>query len=279
MKEQGLIVPDVPSSVNVVPTSIWRLPKISMRFFPVYRRHLLVWRKLAISSILGNIADPLITLVAFGYGLGQLLPTVAGMPYIVFLAAGSLCMSTMMAASFEALYSAFSRMHVQKTWESIMNAPIELDDVLAAEWLWAATKSLFSAIAILVVMVGLGISRQPTLLGVLPVVMLVGLTFSALGLCFNALASGYDSFSYYFTLVLTPMIFVSGVYYPMSNLPEWLSLLAAILPLASAVDLVRPLVVGQFPENALPKILHLMVFAVAAFYLALALTRRRFEKN
>jgi lipooligosaccharide transport system permease protein len=264
---------------NFQTTSIWRIPKLSFRFFPVYRRNLLVWRKLAISSILGNIADPLITLVAFGYGLGQLLPTVAGMPYIVFLAAGSLCMSTMMAASFEALYSAFSRMHVQKTWESIMNAPIELDDILAAEWLWAATKSMFSAIAILVVMVVMGISREPTLIGVLPVVLLVGLTFSALGLCFNALASGYDSFSYYFTLVLTPMIFVSGVYYPMGNLPEWLAVLASILPLASAVDLVRPLVVGSLPENIFPKVLHLVVFAVAAFYIALALTRRRFEKN
>jgi lipooligosaccharide transport system permease protein len=257
--------------------STWRFPAFSLRFLPVYRRNLLVWKKLAISSILGNIADPLITLVAFGYGLGKLLPSVEGIPYIVYLAAGSLCMSTMMAASFEALYSAFSRMHVQKTWESIMNAPMELDDVVAAEWLWAATKSMFSAVAILIVIAALGISRELTLILVIPVAALVGLTFSALGLCFNAKAKGYDSFSYYFTLVLTPLIFISGVYYPMSNLPTWLQTVAEVLPLASAVDLVRPAVIGQWPSNILAKLLHLTGFAMLAFYLALVLTRRRFE--
>jgi lipooligosaccharide transport system permease protein len=259
--------------------SVWRIPEFSARFLPVYRRNLLVWKKLAISSVLGNIADPLITLVAFGYGLGKLLPMVEGIPYIVYLAAGSICMSTMMAASFEALYSAFSRMHVQKTWESIMNAPVELDDVLTAEWLWAATKSMFSAIAILVVMLVIGISREPTLILVLPVAALVGLTFSALGLCFNAKANGYDSFSYYFTLVLTPLIFISGVYYPVENLPQWLQFISSILPLASAVDLVRPAVTGQWPNYIWPKLLHLAGFAAIAFYIALVLTRRRFEKN
>jgi lipooligosaccharide transport system permease protein len=259
--------------------SAWRLPELSMRFLPVYRRNLLVWKKLAVSSVLGNIADPLITLVAFGYGLGKLLPMVQGVPYIVYLAAGSICMSTMMAASFEALYSAFSRMHVQKTWESIMNAPVELDDVLAAEWLWAATKSMFSAIAILAVIIAMGISRAPTLVLVLLVAALVGLTFSALGLCFNAKAKGYDSFSYYFTLVLTPLIFISGVYYPMDNLPGWLQAIASVLPLASAVDLVRPAVIGEWPIDIVLKLGHLLVFALAAFYLALVLTRKRFEAN
>jgi lipooligosaccharide transport system permease protein len=257
----------------------WRWPKLTRRFLPVYKRNLLVWKKLAVSSVLGNIADPLITLVAFGYGLGALLPAVAGMPYITYLAAGSLCMSTMMAASFEALYSAFSRMHVQKTWESIMNAPVEIDDILAAEWMWAASKSMFSAIAILAVIFVLGISREPTLVFVLPVVTLVGLTFSALGLCFNAKAKGYDSFTYYFTLVLTPMVFISGVYYPMDNLPQWLQIIASILPLASAVELVRPLVIGQWPAGVLFKMAHLTIFALGAFYIALVLTRKRFESS
>jgi lipooligosaccharide transport system permease protein len=260
-------------------TGIWRVPKLSLRFIPIYLRNLLVWRKLAISSVLGNIADPLITLVAFGYGLGKLLPSVEGIPYIVYLAAGSICMSTMMAASFEALYSAFSRMHVQKTWESIMNAPIELDDVVTAEWLWAATKSMFSAIAILAVIVALNISREPTLVLLIPVSVLVGLTFSAIGLCFNAKARGYDSFSYYFTLVLTPMIFISGVYYPMTNLPDWLQVIAATLPLAPAVELVRPAVIGQWPKHIFLPMLHLVLFAAGAFYMALVLTRHRFEKN
>ena len=103
---------------------LYQLPKFSLRFLPIWRRNFLVWKKLAAASVLGNIADPLITLVAFGYGLGSLVKQVDGVPYIHFLASGSMCMSVMMAASFEALYSAFSRMHVQKTWEALLNAPI-----------------------------------------------------------------------------------------------------------------------------------------------------------
>ncbi|MCO5107839.1 MAG: ABC transporter permease [Burkholderiaceae bacterium] len=251
-------------------------PRPSTRFLPVYRRNLLVWRKLAVASIIGNIADPLIILVAFGYGLGRLLQQVDGVPYIVFLAAGSMCMSTMMAASFESLYSAFSRMHVQRTWESLLNAPLELDDIVIAEWLWAATKSVLSGVAIVAVVWLLGISRAPTLVLALPVVALTGLVFGAIGLCVNALARGYDFFTYYFTLVLTPMIFLSGVYYPVAQLPHWLATIAGALPLAAAVELARPLVLGRLPEAPLAPLLTLLAYAGGALYLAMILTRRRF---
>ena len=152
--------------------NVWRPPELSLRFWPVFLRNLLVWRKLAIPSLVGNIAEPLMWLVAFGYGMGALVGQVtvgsAGqsvkVPYILFLASGSICMSAMQAASFEALYSAFSRMHVQKTWDGIMNAPVRLDDIVLAEMLWAAFKSLFTVTAILAVMLVLGISYSPKLL-------------------------------------------------------------------------------------------------------------------
>ncbi|MBX3613403.1 MAG: ABC transporter permease [Burkholderiaceae bacterium] len=256
--------------------NLYAAPRPSMRFLPVYRRNLLVWRKLAVASVIGNIADPLIILVAFGYGLGRLLQQVDGVPYILFLAAGSMCMSTMMAASFESLYSAFSRMHVQRTWDSLLNAPLELDDIVIAEWLWAATKSVLSGIAIVTVVWLLGISREPTLVLALPVVALTGLVFGAIGLCVNALARGYDFFTYYFTLVLTPMIFLSGVYYPVAQLPDWLAAIAGALPLAAAVELARPLVLGRLPDAPLVPLLVLLAYAGGALYLAMILTRRRF---
>jgi len=253
------------------------LPVLSLRLLPVMRRHFLVWRKLALPSLLANVADPLITLVAFGYGLGRLLPEIGGVPYIVFLAAGSICMSTMMAASFESLYSAFSRMHVQRTWESLLNAPLLLDDVLAAEWLWAAAKACLSGLAIILVAVALGVSRTPLLLAVLPVVVLTGLAFAAIGLCVNAVARGYDFFSYYFTLVLTPMTFISGVFFPVSQLPEWLQAISAALPLTAAIALARPLVLGGWPLEVLQPVAVLVAYAAGGFYLAAVLTRRRFE--
>jgi lipooligosaccharide transport system permease protein len=262
--------------------SIWRAPQLSMRWWPVFLRNLLVWRKMAIPSILGNIADPLIALVAFGYGLGALVGQVqmgdVKVPYIVYLGGGYICTSAMNAASFEALYSAFSRMHVQKTWDGIMNAPVNLDNILLAEMLWAAFKSLTTAIAILLVMLGLGISRSPLLLVALPILLMVGITFSCIALVFNALAKGYDFFTYYFTLFMTPMMFLSGVFFPREQLPGWLQTASAWLPLTNAVELVRPLFMNRWPEQALQHFLILAAYATASFWVALALTRKRFAK-
>lgn len=254
---------------------LYRLPDFSWRFIPIWKRNFLVWKKLAIASVLGNIAEPLITLLAFGYGLGSLLQTINGIPYIQYLASGSICMSIMMASSFETLYSAFSRMHVQKTWEALLNAPIALDDVILAEMIWAATKSMFSAVAILAVIFTLGIGLNTYTLVAIPIFFLIGLTFASLGLVINAVAKGYDFFTYYFTLVLTPMIFLSGVYYPATQLPIWLQEVSQILPLTAAVHLVRPLILGGWPDSPVTNIFILCGYCIVGFYIAMVLTRRR----
>jgi lipooligosaccharide transport system permease protein len=258
----------------------WRPPSLSMRFWPVFRRNLLVWRKLAVPSLIGNIAEPLIWLVAFGYGMGMLVGRVRvggiEVPYILFLASGSICMSAMNAASFEALYSAFSRMHVQKTWDGIMNAPVGLDDIVLAEMLWAAYKAIFTSTAILLVMLALGISHSPKLLVAWCVLAAVGIAFSCIALIFNALAKGYDFFTYYFTLFLTPMMFLSGVFFPREQLPAAVRFVSEWLPLTAAVELVRPMFIDQWPTHVIEHLLVLAVYAVAAFWAALALTRKRF---
>ncbi len=260
--------------------SAWRAPDLTSRWWPVFQRNFLVWRKLFWPSLLGNTADPLITLVAFGYGLGALVGQVrlgdTLVPYILFLASGSVCMSAMNAASFEALYSAFSRMHVQKTWDGIMNSPVSLDDVVFAEMVWAAYKAFFTATAILVVMLLLGISHSPMLLLAWPLLFVVGVTFSSLALIFNALAKGYDFFTYYFTLFLTPMMFLSGVFFPRDQFPPVVKTITDWLPLTAAVELVRPLFLGRWPDDAATHLLVLVVTAIVAFWIALALTRKRF---
>ena len=253
-----------------------------LRFWPVFLRNFLVWRKMIIPSLIANIAEPLMWLVAFGYGLGALVGEVQlgadKVSYIVFLASGSICMSAMNAATFEALYSAFSRMHVQKTWDGIMNAPVRLDDVLLAEMLWAAFKAIFTATAILFVMLALGIANSWKVLLAWPILLGVGITFSCLALIFNALAKGYDFFTYYFTLFLTPMMFLSGVFFPLDNLPEGVRWLAMALPLTQAVSLVRPLFMDQWPEHVMVHLGILTAYAVAAWTIALHLTRKRFKQ-
>jgi len=219
-------------------TKYLALPDFSTRYFYVWRRNSLVWRKLAVPALLGNLADPMIYMFGLGYGLGAMLSDMNGMSYIAFLAAGTVCSSTMMSASFEAMYSGFSRMHVQRTWDAIMNAPVTLDDV----------------------------------------VLLTGLAFASLGLIITALSPSYDFFSYYFTLALTPMMLVCGVFFPVTQLPAGLQVAAQILPLTHAIELVRPLLNGVVPAQALMHFSVLAVYAVAGFYVALVLMRRRLLK-
>jgi len=248
---------------------------VSRAWVAVWRRNFLVWRKLAAESVLGNIVEPLFYLVGFGIGFGTLVPEVDGVRYIAYLAGGTICYSTMMAASFEALYSGFSRMHVQRTWEGILNAPVSLEDVVFAEWVWAASKSFLSGMAVLLVAVALGLGRSWTMLFIVPTAFLIGLCFSGLGLVMTALAKSYDFFMYWFTLAITPMMLVCGVFYPLSNMPGWLQAVAKALPLTHGIALGRPLLLGRWPEAPLLHVAVLLAYGVAGFAIALRLFRRR----
>jgi len=248
---------------------------MSLRFIAVWRRNFLVWRKLAIPSILGNLADALIMLFGLGYGLGAVLGNMGGTSYFAFLAAGFVASSTMYAATFESLFSAFSRMHVQKTWDAILNAPMTLEDVVAGEWAWAATKSLAAGACMLAVIPAFGYAASPLALAALPVVALVGLAFAGVGLLINALATGYDFFSYYMTLVLTPMMMLSGVFFPVEQLPAAVQAAAHALPLYHGVALARPLLLGEVPQAILLHVAVLLAYAIGGFYVAVLLTRRR----
>ncbi len=257
---------------------VFALPSMSLRFVPVWRRNLLVWRKLAVPSLLGNLADPLIYVLGLGYGLGSMLPQVGGVPYIAFLAAGMVCSSTMNSATFEAMYSAFSRMHVQRTWDAIMNAPLELDDVVLAELVWAASKSVLSGAAILAVAWLLGLTHSLLSLWVLALVPVVGLAFGALALVVTAMARSYDFFMYYFTLIVTPMSLLCGVFFPVDQLPAAFQAIAAFLPLTHAVAIARPLLLGDIPDQVAVHVLVLLAYAAAGFYAASVLFRRRLLK-
>ncbi len=251
-------------------------PRLSLRFLPVWRRHFLVWRKLAIPSILGNLADPMFYMLGFGYGLGSLMPRIDGASYLTFLSAGTLCYSTMNSASFEVLYSGFSRMHVQKTWEAMLNAPLALDDVLLAELAWGASKSMLSGLAILAVIWTLGLEHDWTMsLWTIPLVLLIGLTFSAMGLVVTALSPSYDFFMYYFTLAITPMVLLCGVFYPMERMPQLLQVVAMFLPLSHAIALARPLILGTIPTAIGWHVLNLLLWTGASYWLATGFTRRR----
>lgn len=248
---------------------------ISPVWMAVWRRNYLVWKKLAAESVLGNIIEPLFYLVGFGLGFGSMLPEVDGVKYIAYLAGGTICYSTMLSASFEALYSGFARMHVQRTWEGILNAPVSLEDVVFAEWIWAASKSFLSGVAVLLVAVALGLAQSWTMVFILPLAFLIGLCFSGLGLVMTALAKSYDFFMYWFTLALTPMMLLSGVFYPIANMPGWLQAISNALPLTHAVAVGRPLLLGRWPESWVLHVLVLAAYGIAGFLVALRMFRKR----
>ena len=253
-------------------------PHLSLKFIPIWRRHFLVWKKIAVTSILGHLADPIIYMLGLGYGLGSMLPQMGGTSYLIFLAAGTICYSTMNSATFEALYSGFARMHEQRTWEAILNTPITLDDIVVSEILWAASKSLLSGLAVLVVIWMLGLTSSMLSLWLIPLSLLVGLCFAALGLIMTALAPSYYFFMYYFTLVITPMMLLSGVFFPVEQLPSMLQIVAAILPLSHAIDLARPLLNGLLPTSISLHISVLAAYTMFGFYISLVLFRRRLSQ-
>jgi lipooligosaccharide transport system permease protein len=253
-------------------------PQPSLRFLPVWRRNFLVWRKLTIPSILGNLADPLLYMLGFGYGLGALVPQMQGMSYIAFIAGGTICSSTMNSASFESMYSGFSRMHVQRTWDAILNTPLDLDDVVMAEITWSASKATLSGLAVLLVATVLGLTHSWLALWIAPLTLLLGIVFASLGLIMTALSPSYDFFMYYFTLVITPMMLLSGVFFPVEQLPPALQSVSAVLPLTHAVAIARALMNGAVPGALLTHLAVLLAYAAVGFQIALALTRNRVLK-
>lgn len=251
------------------------LPRNLRNWMMVWYRNYMVWKKLAIPSMIGNLADPMIYLFGLGLGLGLMVGQVNGVSYIAFLAAGTTASSVMMSASFESMYSAFSRMHVQRTWEAIMHAPLTLGDVVLGEIAWAASKAVLSGLAIMLVAGALGYAQMPGALLALPVIVLAGIAFAALAMIVTALAPSYDFFMFYQTLVMTPMLLLSGVFFPLEQLPQGVQAATKLLPLAHAVALIRPLMLGRPAEDVG---LHLVVlggYAVVALVVCLVLLRRR----
>jgi len=248
-----------------------------MRWVAVWQRNFLVWRKLFAASVLTNLADPLIMLFGLGYGLGALLPSVEGMSYVAFFAAGTLCSATMFTASFESMFSGFSRMHGQKTWDAILYAPLTIDDVVAGEIIWAASKAWLSGATILAVVAVFGLAASPLVVLTLPVAFLVGLAFAAVGMIMTVLAKNWDFFSFYMTLIMTPMTMVSGVFFPAEQLPRPVLAVAQALPLYHGVELVRPLVAGRLPTEIVLHIAVLLVYAAAGYAITITFARRRFS--
>lgn len=253
----------------------WSAPRVTFGALAVWRRNLLVWRKLIAPSLLFNFGEPFLYLLGLGFGLGRFIGEIDGIPYFTFLASGLLASSAMNGATYEGMYSVFTRMVPQKTYDGMLATPLDIEDIVAGEMLWCATKGFVSAIAILLVAAILGAVQSWTVLWCIPLFILVGLAFGGPAIVASAISPSYDFFAYYQTLVLTPMFIFCGVFYPVATLPDWLQNVVQIAPLTHAIGLIRPLAAGLAVENILVHLSVLAAYATVSMYLAIVLVRRR----
>jgi lipooligosaccharide transport system permease protein len=207
--------------------------------FRVWQRNFTVYTKLYKSSIVLNFVEPVLYLTALGFGLGAFVKEIDGMPYINYIAPGIIASSTMFATMYECTYGTYVRMTYQKTFDAILVTPVNIDDLIAGEIMWGATKSMFYGSIIIFVIYVFGLVDSPLIIFVIPLLYISGLIFAEISVIFTAVVPGIDSFNYFFTLFMTPMFLFSGVFFPLDNLPPVVEKIAYFTPLYHLVNICR----------------------------------------
>ena len=242
----------------------------------VWRRNLALYRRTWKLNLLPNFFEPLLYLVSVGVGVGAYITEMGGTSYVAFLAPGLVAVAAMNGASFEVTYNAFVRMNFEKTYESMLTTPIQPEDVLVGEVLWAVTRSLVYGGIFWLVVAALGLAPLPGSLLAVPLVPLTGLLFAALGIAFSLRIPSIDLFSFYFTLFITPLFLFSGVFFPLEERLSgaWLWV-AEALPLLHPVRLVRAAFRGEASWILLWDLAYIALVSVALLWVAARVTRRQ----
>lgn len=199
----------------------------------------MVYTKLYKSSIAFNFVEPVLYLVALGLGLGGFVREINGVSYIQFIAPGLIASSSMFATASECTYGTYIRMTYQKTFDAILATPVHIHDLVAGEMMWGATKSVFYGSVIALVISFFGLIGSPLIILAVPVLFLSGLIFAEISIITTAFVPGIDSFSYFFTLVLTPSFLFSGIFFPIDTLPSPVNQIAFFIPLYHLVNVCR----------------------------------------
>ena len=256
---------------------------ITSRFYPVWYRNWIVYRRTWKVSFLPPFLEPILYIAAFGFGLGSLIDSITyqglKLSYVGFIAPALIAVSIMNSSFFETTYSSFVRMYYLKTFDATMSAPVSVDEVTTGEIVWGATRSLLAATIMLAVLSAFGLIRWPYSLLILPLAVLGGLGFGAIGMMFTGIVPNIDLFTLPTFLFITPMFLFSGTFFPLSTLPGWAQWLAMALPLTHLSNLSREICLG-FPGgwSILWSVLYLTVFAAVFFIVAIVMMRRRLIK-
>jgi lipooligosaccharide transport system permease protein len=245
--------------------------------FRVWQRNFTVYTKLYKSSIVFNFIEPTLYLVALGFGLGAFVKEINGVPYINFIAPGIIASSSMFATASECTYGTYVRMTYQKTFDAILATPVNIDDLVAGELMWGATKSMLYGTIILIVISLFGLVNSPLIIFAIPVLFFSGFIFAETSIIAVALVPGIDSFSYFFTLLLTPSFLFSGIFFPLDTLPPIVVKIAFFTPLYHLVNICRAFSSGMFQTVWVDFLWVLVVAALLAPY-PFRLMRKRIIK-
>lgn len=256
------------------------LPKLTYRVWKVWRRNFDVFMKTFKTNFFPPLLEPIFYLAAMGTGLGALITqSIEGQSYIQFLAPALVSITIMYSSFFECTYGSFVRMYYQRTFDAIIATPISIEEVIAGEILWGATRSLIGGAIVLGVVAAFGLISSPLFVLVLLVAFFGGLMFSAIGLCFTALAPNIDFFNYPQYLFITPMFLLSSTFFPLTLLPRPLQIFAqAVLPLTHIVNLTRWSIFGSGELSFILSLVWIAAVTPVFFVLAINLMKRRLVK-
>jgi len=246
-----------------------------MAMLRIFARHMAVFRKIWFTNIMFNFIEPLLYLTAMGYGLGAFVRDIGGLSYIQYIAPGMIASSAMFAASFECTYGSFVRLHYQKTFHAMLVGPVTVRDIVSGEILYATFKSTVFGLVILAVITVLG-QVQSWWAALIPLFLVIpGLTFSLLALCYTGVTDNIDKFNYYVTLFLTPSYLFSGVFFPISSMPAWAQVLAWFNPIYHSVEVCRAMALGNATPGLLVHAGVLLAVAMLLMPLAVRLMTKR----
>ncbi len=193
------------------------------------------WRSTTFSATV----EPTIYLLAFGFGFGSLVAKVQGLDYVQFVGTGTVATAIMFASVFATMFGTFVKREFQRTYDAILAAPVDCEELVTAEVLWVSARAGVYGSVPLVVAMMFGLDPSWGMLTVPLIGFVTGFGWAAFGVLVSAVLKSIDHFSYVTSTIVTPVVLVAGTYFPLDGLPRWAQIAGQFNPLHHCVELVR----------------------------------------